>query len=482
MRGTDTYKSNNDENATMLYSGARPGSPSPHREVDDLTTDATTSKLPLRDSSQRATSSSQFYTGLEFPKVEVPYCQRTSRGKFSYGDTYSPLRSDPLDQERARVKKALDDRRDNSLRMMVFSEAEGSAVLLAGDLLLEALTPIRDRIRGVASSEPKATRLSPTGSAGKIAEDAILTAQKLWRLVHLIHENTHGDISAADRDIAVARFTDLVLESAPVTVKAWTGLTDVDRKIDRILDERETRDGAIAREEVLRKASRKFALLTSSQRQALREAWSPETKYKENNQKGWKQEPHSMSASQPAEHPMVFEFSADARSNATVQHSLSARRLGAEVPRIRNDEQKNQQNELSSRLARFSADPEQLDSRFSYADWSRKASSQSNFYDQRSMESESFSGEVFTLEPSHLGSWADESADVPPARPQPAKDPEFEVKFCAAITRDSNDDIDYATHVGEDEDRRRQSMSPITRPRSPDIVDDLLAEWTTLPR
>lgn len=510
MRGTDTHKSNNVENANMLYSGGRPGSPSPHREVDDVTTDAATSKLPLRDSSRSAAPSSRFNTGSKLYEPELQQRKYTLGGEFSYGDTYSPPTSNPLDRERARVKKALDDRRDNSLNMMIFSEAKGSGILLAGDLrILETLTPIRDKIREVASSEQMATRPSPPGSASEIAEDAILTALKFWRSVHLIHENTHGHISPADRDIAVARFADLVLESAPVTVKAWKGLTDVDGKINRTLDGTETGDGAMARAEVLRKASRKFALLTSSQRQALQEAWFPETKYKGNQQKGGRKaqrlsrsikalslfkkkvrtnavpELQSMSTPQQAGYTTVFELPADDGSDLRVQHNAPARTLFAEPttdvpPHVRNDEQNDEQNELSSRKARFSADFEQLDLENALADWSSTALRRRYSENEKSMESASFSGDI----PTNLGSWADESADVPPVRPQPAKELASTDKVFADTMWDSEDDIGNAPHVREDEltDLGQQSMPLITRPRSPDMVDDLLAEWTTLPR
>lgn len=514
MRDTDTQKSNNAENASMLYSRGRPGSPSPHREVqiDDVTTDPVISKLPLRHSSRSAAPRSRSNT----PKLQQ---RRYGLGASLYGNMYSTPTSNPLDRERARVKKALDDRHDNSLNITISSKRKGSGILLAGDLrILETLTPIRDKIREVVSSEQMATRSSPPGSASEIAEDAILTAQEFWCSVHLIHENIHDNISPADRDLAVWRFADLVLESAPVTVEALKGLTDVDREIDRILDGTESRDEATAQAEFLRKASRKFVLLTSPQRQALREAWVLGTKYKENQQKGWRQagrlsrsikalslpkreartkELQLMSTPQLAEHPILFELfelPADDGSNLGVHHNTPAQTLSPKPtidvhPRVRKNKQNNQKRKRSYRPAMISAaDCPQLNCQFSNADanWSYKDLLRGDSENEKSTESASFSRNLstFTEDSSNLGSWADESADVPPGRPQPAKELIAMEKVSMDTMWDSEDEIGYAPHGGENEiaDSRQQRMPLMTRPRSPDIVDDLLAEWTTLPR
>lgn len=476
------------------------------------TVGGTAVEMPLRDHSRPTTASSRFSSGSKLHEPEPPKYKYTAGIAISSEETFPRPTADPLDQELSRLKEALDDRRDKSHNMIIFSETEGSrkgsGTVLAGDLpILGALISIRDKILEVASSEPVATRSRPTGSPFGIAGDAILTAQKLWHSVQSIHENTHGHMLPAERIRAVARLVDLVLESARVKAKAWKGLGDVDRKIDRILDGREPQDEAIARRETLRKASRKFALLTSSQRHELQEAWSPEPKYKEMKQSGWKQvqrlsrsiislstpkkktaqravaQQHSMSTPQPAEYSNVFELPADNESDLRARHNAPERTLSAKgpsyaTPRALKDEQNDLQNELSSRRASSFAESRRpsLDS--------EGALSQGSYVVKELAAVETYPGprsELTCLK--EVYNPGRHVAVAPLGFRGIAEDARFQYRRDIYSSSSSDDYMERSASPGDYTDYGSQRITlPIMRPRTPDIVDNLLAEWTTLPR
>lgn len=520
--GLTHIKSDNVDDATMLYSRRRLGSSSPHREVHGLTTDTTTSKITLRDSFRPTTPSSRFNTGSKLHEPELLEHKYTAGIELSYGETNSSPTSNPLDQERARLKKAMDDPRDSSLNMLIFSEGEGTGVLLAGDLqILDALTSIRDKIREVASFEHMALQSKPTGSVSEIAEDAFSTAQKLWRLVRSIHESIHGHISPADRVLAVARLAELVLESVPVTVQDWKGRADTEKKIDSILDGRKIPDEAIARREALRKASRKFALLTSSQRRSLREAWTRETKDKVNLLKGWKlarklsrsvtsfnlRGRRNVRSGAPKLRLAEMEERAESTRDQEIhelpgrgEDNVQTRKFFGEVPSdvtppVRNDEQNEKQTQLPSGHARILEKSKSLKLESAHADRSNEALSLDKSDVARLMEMASYSrGEpAYSEHPPNLGSWADESADAPPeprneaedeeAEYDEAEDVEPEYEVYADNMWDSDEDLVSAPRAEDDNDHSSLGIEiHAARPRTPDIVDNLLAEWTTLPR
>lgn len=382
---------------------------------------------------------------------------------------------DPLDQDRAWIREAIIDERDD--------------ILLKALQVLDTLALIRDRISEVASSDHLPVRHSRTGSASDHAEDAISTAKLLWRSVKLIHTDVHGHIPQADRILAVARLTRLIVRSVAVTAPDGKRRAETEKTIDSILDGREARAEALVRREALRMASKTFALLTSPQRRALQEAWSPKTPDKKPLQKGWKlaqrfsrsvtslnllrrknapgtsanylydNDEHKLAGMEGKAQPSKSQESLERPRRRGVAAQKKRRRHLAEVPSdvtppVRNDEQKDTQ----SRLCRHSADPKPMRSQrvhdnpssetFTQHDSNAGGSTHVMYFPPAQLD------DIVDL--SFLGTWADESAGTPPESRNRAEVAEPEHGVLAKTTW--LDDM------------------------NPDIVDNLLAEWTTLPR
>lgn len=525
-RGADMYKSYRVNDATMVHSARRESSSVPHHEADGLTTDPTISRMSMQDSSQPVTPSSRFNTRSGLHAPELLQRKYASDGEVFYGETTSPSTLDPLDQERARVRKALDDRREAALSMRVLLGAEKSDGPRAEDLqVLEALTSIRNKIQEVANSEQMATR-----SANEIAEDAIFTAKELWYFIQRIYENTHGHLPYDDQFLEVARLADLVLDSVSVTLQACIGLTPIERKFDDILGA----GWAIKESEAVRKASKKFALLTNSQRHALREAWALGTKSNENIQIGKQQVLLQSIDSLPARRRNVFRraskkfaslttsqwhalrkpwaprrkpnkmlslelaqehlYAPNRRTTAsyppsrTIAQEAVPQALSVEYPIISKEASAINDNELSPGQATIWTDSEQLKFKSAPGDGNNEVLRSKKSYSGSADRAYSFSdSDEPTGTEQSAARLATRAALSPTVRPRPrrsAKDAE------SVGLGDVGGLIDYygypmyaSRSAADDQDDSPQEVEPpVTRPRSPDIVDDLLAEWTTLLR
>ena len=454
--------------------------------------------------------------------------------------TNASLASNPLDDDRARIKKALDaerdelemdDELDNQSNRLIFSTGQGSHDLLLKEMqVLDALALIRDRMLAIVAPDYLPIQQPQTVHPSDIAKDAISTAKKFWHCVGLIYDQAHGQKPHADRVLAVARLAKLVLQSLPGRVREWPGPAKTEKLINSLIDGSEMRDEALMMREAIRTASTEFAFLSSSQRRLLREAWPsgveadkmPDAavtharKSRGRLQRlsqsitsfslpGRRKAPRIVAecASIKPELPWSEEYPAEVRSQEIHELPATLERKGREedavqVPKfygvvphrdviasVHTGEQDEQQNVLFSALRRMTAESNQPKLESVRTQRSSKASSQAYSESGSLMVMDRGPrGEPFCIEDlSNLGSWADESAAAPPQPSDKAEDTNPENDVYARHMWGSDDDFISASHVEDAEDYSPVGvMARSTRPRTPDVVDDLLAEWTTLPR
>lgn len=266
----------------------------------------------------------------------------------------------------------------------------------------------------------------------------------------MIHSDVYGHIPQAARILAVARLTRLIVQSVAVTAPEGKRRAETEKTIDSILDGREARAEALVRREALRMASKRFVLLTSPQRRALQEAWSPKTPDKKPLQKRWR-------LAQRFSHPATSLNLLRRRSSSldylyySDQHEQAA--MEGNAPPSRSQES----HELPGRgenteprglfLAKLPSDviaPVHKPTKSSFL----RRRTQVMYFPPAELN---YTGDLSTL-----GTWADESADTPP-----------EPSDKAAAAESAHDVVAKTTWLDD---------------MNPDIVDDLLAEWTTLLR
>ena len=399
---------------------------------------------------------SRSYSGSGRHEMKLPLREATAVIEESRPEMQNPPTSNYLDLEREWIKNAMAVRQHHSLDMIISPEDEERGVRLAGDLqVLDALISIRDKILKVAS--PEYIALSrPTSSAREIAEDAILTGQKFWDSIQSIHEDAHANLSHTQRVRAVARLADTVLASAPVTAQGWKGLAKIDAEIDSFLAGGGTGDEARARSGVLHRASRKFALLTASQRRALREAWSSGVEGDKvarpvkKSEKPWKQV-QRLSQS-------IISFPSPKRRMA-LQLGPAAQSMDKPQPARSPAAYSSMTGGLSTPPECDYAVPLELPATPAKASMKSKLHplpvSNNNSGNEASIRA--FDDSVVRGVAERL-----ERRDI--------NYPEIDESLFLAPVKYAADYVGYG------------SIPLVTRSRTPDIVDDLLAEWTTLPR
>ncbi len=419
-------------------------------------------------------------------------------------------KSNPLDQQRARIEEVLDDGQNGSLSTVASSIGKESTIQLWRELqVLDALISIRDSILEIASSHTLDTKVKRKGSATKNAEDAVSTAQAMWLYVTTIHREAYGQVTDADRVLRVARLVKLALESAPVATQYWTGRAAIEKKIESILGMTE-KYGATARTDALRVASWKFGLLASSQRLALRRTWidgDPSAR-----SEGAEIEPATLWAR--ARHillspslPSGLSGRRPAKDFIAQLCSYESSSVGQVVPLIAelpsrspdvinpvpNDEQKKKQaSEWQAKvMARFQHQREQFLDNQEYID-----SDEEDFTSRRGTETPADTGRriKYTVDeylkygptPAHkLGRWADETASAhseglpeDDAHGFGRGDGVDDQRLSEEAVRD--DVVEY--DMGDNTMVPRKTDPSANRIEELDIVDDLLAQWTTLPR
>ncbi len=132
--------------------------------------------------------------------------------------------------------------------------------------------------------------------------------------------------------------------------------------------------------------------------------------------------------------------------------------------------------------AMISAESEQPESGSAHDDSNNEALMPSNSeferYKRASYSSDSGGPAGAELTAATSFTWARISSVAHPEPGSPAKDAESVETSAAGL---GYAHLDYS--ASDDEDGSPQEAEPpVTRPQSPDIVDNLLAEWTTLPR
>ena len=450
-----------------------------------------------------------------------------------------------LEQERAKIQKSLNDRQTNDSNASAKLLGEKRDLQLRELRVLDAVVSVRDMILRFASSGSMRSKRKRTGSVTENAEDAILTAEAMWVYVKSLHENTYRQMTDANRVVPVAHLCKLVLESAPVTMQDWEDRAEIERKTDSTLVKTETGSGVTAstRKEALRLASRKFALLTSPQRHVLRQVWQPDPRSLKPGEAGmdlgtaWsrargislslsslsrlaKGKPKYLRPELTSLTPDPFEVPSDHR----VGELPAARSYSYTSPAVEEESRELQTKLVLEQPTKALAESHEQQFKKSNNNWSHVPSKRRGLEDSRSMEQTYGRPGRQTLNEfpntSAFSSLANEYA-------APANSKALNVMDCVRAEHSHEDwgpplrDEDYTSGLDNEEDaddislkenyiensnedmiqRRTGPHTPDgvhdedyveysdddmtqrrTQPHTPDIVDDLLAEWTTLPR
>lgn len=190
----------------------------------------------------------------------------------------SSLQSSTLDRERAENRYLLSEHtRVAAINRGGSYSVESTTSLVKHLEILDAFALIRDDILKIGDVKPLIGRFKRGGSTTENAEDAIATAHILWIYMMALYTNVHVHQDDGLSSIfEVARLAKLLLDSARIKVQDWNGRVAIEKRINSILDKTEA-DGPAARKDILRVASRKFNLLYSSQRSRLRRMWHQQT-------------------------------------------------------------------------------------------------------------------------------------------------------------------------------------------------------------